>query len=115
MSDFTGGSEPAYNLLLDLDEVPVAASALGLLISDEAHQPEIRRLARAVLARLQTEPGDDRVLSVPLSPEEMKITHTAVRSLLDDLQRGQSPQREILWRIVEKLPDEHTMRAIMLE
>ena len=44
----------------------------------------------------------------------MKITHTAVKLLLDDLGRAQASEREILRRIVHKLPDEHTMRAIRL-
>jgi hypothetical protein len=115
MSDPTSDNEPAFHLLVDPDEVPVAVSALRLLISDEAHQPEIRGLARAVLDRLQADPAHAGVLEVPLSPQEMKITYTAVRLLLNDTQRGQTEEREILWRILEKLPDEHTMRAISLD
>jgi hypothetical protein len=45
----------------------------------------------------------------------MKITHSAVRLLRSDLQREQASEREILRRILDKLPDEHTMRAIELE
>ena len=45
----------------------------------------------------------------------MKITHTAVRVLLDDTQREQAGERELLRSILEKLPDEHTMRAIQLK
>jgi hypothetical protein len=117
MSDLTRESEPAYHLVLDPEEVPVAADALRLLISDEAHQPEIRRLARAVLARLQAEreEEEEEMLRVPLSSPEMKITHTAVRLLLKDLQRGQSAERQILWQILGKLPDEHAIRAIRLD
>jgi hypothetical protein len=44
----------------------------------------------------------------------MKITHSAVRLLINDLQREQHVERQILWRIIEKLPDEHVMRAIEL-
>ncbi len=54
------------------------------------------------------------MLTVSLEPRQMKITHSAVRLLLNDLQRGQAPEREILRSILEKLPDEHTMRAIEL-
>jgi hypothetical protein len=114
MSDLTSEAE-AYHLLLDPDEVPVAASALRLLIADEAHQPEIRRLARAVLARVEAGVENDGVLQVALSAPEMKITYTAVRLLLDDLQREQSAERAVLWQIVNKLPDEHAIRAIVLE
>jgi hypothetical protein len=106
--------EPPYHLLLDLDEVPVAARALRLLVSDEAHEPKIRGLAREVLAALEEMPDDRGVLTVALMPEQMKITHSAVRLLLNDLQREQAAERELLRAILEKLPDEHTMRAIVI-
>jgi hypothetical protein len=115
MGSLMSESKPAYHLLLDPDEVPVTARALRLLISGEAHQPEIRRLARGVLARVDAEPASSELLSVPLRAQEMKITYTAVRILLDDLQRGQSAERKLLWQILEKLPDEHAIRAIILE
>ena len=115
MNDLTSESEPAFHLFLDADELPVAASALRLLIADEAHQPDIRRLAREVIAQLGAAPAEGEALSVPLSAPQMKITFTAVRLLLNDLQREQDAERQILWRIVEKLPDEHAIRAIVLE
>jgi hypothetical protein len=115
MTNLTSESDAAYHLLLDADEVPVTASALRLLIADEAHQPEIRSLARAVLERLPAEPDMEKVLRVPLSSQELKITHTAVRLLLDDLQREQHDERAVLWRILDKLPDEHAIRAIALK
>jgi hypothetical protein len=105
---------PDYHLLLDRDEVPVAASALRLYIADEAHQPEIQALGREALAGLEGEPDEFGVLSVPLSAKEMKIVFFAVRLLINDLQREQADEREILWRIIQKLPDEHVMRAIEL-
>jgi hypothetical protein len=114
MSDGPQAPEPEYHLFLDPEQVPVAAGALRLLISDEAHQPQIRRLAREVLAELEAEPDAPASLTVSLTPEQMKITHTAVRLLLDDLQREQASEREILRVILDKLPDEHTMRAIVL-
>jgi hypothetical protein len=105
---------PDYHLHLEGDEVPVAASALRLLISDEAHEPDIRRLAREVLAGLDAEPDERGRTVLTLSPQQMKITHSAVRLLLNDLQRGQADEREVLWQILGKLPDEHVMRAIEL-
>jgi hypothetical protein len=119
MSDTTiepePASEPAYHLFLGRDEVPVAASALRLLISDEAHEPQIRRLAREVLAELEETPDERGVVTVSLAAQQMKITHSAVRLLLNDLQREQASEREILRQILDKLPDEHTMRAIDVE
>ena len=105
---------PDYHLLLDRDEVPVAASAMRLYLSDEAHQPEIQVIGREVLSGLEGEADERGVLSVPLSAKEMKIVFFSVRLLINDLQRGQAGEREILWRIIAKLPDEHVMRAIEL-
>jgi hypothetical protein len=104
--------EPPYHLILDADEIPQVAHALRLLISDEAHEPQIRQLARDVLAELELAPDERGVLTVALAPQQMKITHSATRLLLNDLQREQAGEREILHRILAKLPDEHTMRAI---
>ena len=115
MTDVTSGTEPPYHLLLEQDEVGVTETALNLLITDEAHQPEIRGIARDVLAAIAAAPAEGPVASVPLTPPQMKITHTAVRVLLDDLRREHEVEREILRRILDKLPDEHTMRAIELE
>ncbi len=115
MSDATSEPEPPYHLFLDEVEVPVAASALRLLISDEAHEPTIRRLAREVLAGLDGPRNEHGVVTVSLAPQQMKITHSAVRLLLNDLQRGQAQEREVLHRILDKLPDEHTMRAIVID
>jgi hypothetical protein len=114
MSDATPRPAPVYHLILDPEEVPVAAGALRLFISDEAGHPELRRLAREVLAELEGEVDAEGRVIVPLAAEQMKITHSAVRLLFDDLQVGQASQREILRGILDKLPDEHTMRAIVL-
>lgn len=115
MSATSDDAAPPYHLFLNVDEVPVAASALRLLISDEAHEPDIRRLAREVLAELEQLPDANGVLTVSLHAQQMKITYSAVKLLLNDLQRGQADEREILRQILDKLPDEHSMRAITLE
>ena len=44
------------------------------------------------------------MLTVSLEPRQMKITHSAVRLLLNDLQRGQAPEREILRSILREAP-----------
>ncbi|HEX3692452.1 MAG TPA: hypothetical protein VHU13_03825 [Solirubrobacteraceae bacterium] len=106
--------QPPYHLFLDGEEIPLLARAVRLLIGDEAHEPAIRGLARAVLAQLEQGASAEGKLTVTLSPEQMKITHTAAHLLLDDLQREQAAERELLRRVLDKLPDEHTMRAIQL-
>jgi hypothetical protein len=115
MSETPSEPEAAFHLLLDQDEVPVTASALRLLIADEAHQPEIRGLARAVIEELENPPGENGITTVTLSAQQMKITHTAVRLLFNDLQRGQADEVQTLRAILAKLPDEHTMRAIIID
>jgi hypothetical protein len=115
MTDTPSAPEPPYHLFLDPDEVPITASAVRLLLSDEAHEPEIRRLAREVLAALEGQPDERGTLSVSLEPQQMKIAHSAVRLLLNDLQREQADEREILRAILDKLPDEHVMRSIVIE
>ncbi len=107
--------EVAYHLLVRPEEVPVAERALRLLISDEAHQQQIRQLARNVLARLGPADATDAGSSVPLSAAEMKITHTALRLLLNDSGHGEAAEREILHGLLDKLPDEHAIRAIELD
>jgi len=108
--------EPPFHLLLEAEEVGAVRTALNLLIADERHEPPIRPLAREVLASLEA-PADEEsgILSVPLTPQQMKITHTAVKVAFDDTQREQAAERDLLRRVIDKLPDEHTMRAIELE
>jgi hypothetical protein len=114
-------SQPAYHLLLDPEEVPVVRQALDLMVEDAAHEGDIRGLARGVLSRLPSgTPGSgsqvgEEPASIPLTAPEMKIVHTSVHLLLDDLQREQAAEMEILHHILDKLPDEHAIRAIALE
>jgi hypothetical protein len=104
-----------FHLLLSTEEVPVTAQALRLLISDEAHEPLIRRLAREVLAGLgELAPGTDPA-TLTLTAQQMKITHSAVRLLLNDLRRGEGDEVARLRAVLDKLPDEHVMRAIALD
>lgn len=107
--------EPAYHLFLDPDELGPAGSALRLFISDEARESHIRQLAREVIAKLQAAPDEHGRVTVPLSAQQMKIAHSAVKLLHDDLQRHQAQERDALRRVLDKLPDEHTMRAIKVD
>ena len=95
---------PDYHLLLDRSEVPVTASAMRLYLGDEAHQPEIQALGRDVLAGLDGAPDERGVLSLPLSAKEMKIVFFAVRLLINDLQRGQAGERDVLWESSRSCP-----------
>lgn len=107
--------EPPYHLLLEAHERSVTAKALHLLVSDEAHEPQIRTLARDVLAGLEGTPDERGILSLALGSQQMKITHTALRLLFNDLGREQASELEVLRGVLDKLPDEHTMRAIAID
>lgn len=105
----------AFHLYLDAEEAASAAGALRLLISDEAHEALIRNVARDVLSALQRRPPEGQTLVVGLSEPGIKITHTAVKLLLSDLRRDQADEQHVLRRILDKLPDEHAIRAIVLQ
>ena len=49
-----------------------------------------------------------------LTPEQLKITHTALSSLLDDFGHDQPEIVGIIQEILQKLPDEHAIRAIRI-
>ena len=50
-----------------------------------------------------------------LTPEQLKITHTALRSLLDDFGHDEAQIQALIQEVLAKLPDEHAIRAIRLE
>jgi hypothetical protein len=50
-----------------------------------------------------------------LTPAQLKITHTALKSLLDDFGHDQHDVVRLIHEVLAKLPDEHSIRAISLE
>jgi hypothetical protein len=50
-----------------------------------------------------------------LTPAQLKITHTALHSLLDDFGHEESDVKKVIREVLDKLPDEHAMRAVRLE
>ena len=50
-----------------------------------------------------------------LTPAQLKITHTALHSLLDDFGRDQPQVLRTIHEVLDKLPDEHAIRAIQLD
>jgi hypothetical protein len=49
-----------------------------------------------------------------LTPAQLKIVHTALKSLLDDLGHEENDVKRIVQAVLEKLPGEHEIRAIDL-
>jgi hypothetical protein len=57
----------------------------------------------------------DRIAyTLDLTPAELKLTYSALRSLLDDFGHDERDVAAIVRRVIAKLPDEHSIRAIDL-
>jgi hypothetical protein len=50
-----------------------------------------------------------------LTPAQLKITHTALKSLLDDFGHEEHDVHRVIHEVLEKLPDDHSIRAISLD
>jgi len=50
-----------------------------------------------------------------LTAVQMKIVHTALKSLYDDLGRDQHDVKQVVASVLDKLPGEHDIRAIDLD
>jgi hypothetical protein len=50
-----------------------------------------------------------------LTAAQLKIVHTALKSLYDDLGRDQHDVKNVVAAVLDKLPGEHDIRAIDLE
>jgi len=49
-----------------------------------------------------------------LTAAQMKIVHTALKSMFDDLGHEEHDVREVVAAVLDKLPSEHDIRAIDL-
>jgi len=47
-----------------------------------------------------------------LTAAELKVTHTALKSLLDDFGHKEHEVQDLIRSVLDKLPDEHSIRAI---
>ena len=59
--------------------------------------------------------GESFNYHLELTPAQLKITHTALRSLLDDFGHEEHDVGAVIHEVLDKLPDEHSIRAIMLD
>jgi hypothetical protein len=50
-----------------------------------------------------------------LTAAELKVAHTALKSLLDDYGHDEQDVIQIIRQVLDKLPDEHSIRAIDLK
>ena len=56
--------------------------------------------------------AEDLNYHLALTPAQLKITHTALRSLLDDFGHEEHDVVAVIHEVLAKLPDEHSIRAI---
>lgn len=52
--------------------------------------------------------------TLSLTPAQLKVTHTALKSLLDDFGHDEHDVTRVIHEVINKLPDEHSIRAIDL-
>jgi hypothetical protein len=55
---------------------------------------------------------DETAYRLDLTAPQLKIVHTALKSLLDDFGHDEPDVHRIVRELLEKLPDEHSIRAI---
>lgn len=58
---------------------------------------------------------DDVAYRLELTPAQLKIVHTALKSLQDDLGHEENDVRRVVMSVLDKLPGEHEIRAINLD
>ena len=57
---------------------------------------------------------DDTAYRLELTPAQLKITHTALKSLLDDFGHDEPDVHRVIREVIDKLPDEHSLRDIKI-
>jgi hypothetical protein len=57
---------------------------------------------------------DEIAYRLELTPAQLKITWTALKSLADDYGHDEHDVLGVVRQVLEKLPDEHAIRAIEL-
>ena len=57
---------------------------------------------------------DEIAFRLDLTPGQLKIVHSALHSMLDDLGHDERDVLRIVREVLDKLPDEHSIRAIDL-
>jgi len=57
---------------------------------------------------------DDTAFRLDLTPSQLKITHAALKTMLDDFGHEEHDVHDVIKQVLDKLPDEHAIRAIEL-
>ena len=57
---------------------------------------------------------NDTAYRLELTPAQLKITYTALKSLLDDFGHDEPDVHRAIREVLDKLPDEHSLRDIKI-
>jgi hypothetical protein len=57
---------------------------------------------------------NDTAYRLDLTPAQLKITYTALKSLLDDFGHDEPDVHRVIREVIDKLPDEHSLRDIKI-
>jgi hypothetical protein len=57
---------------------------------------------------------DETAFRLDLTAAQLKITHSALKSMLDDFGRDQAAVHRIIREVLAKMPDEASIRAIQI-
>jgi hypothetical protein len=55
---------------------------------------------------------DEEAFRLALTPAQLKITWTALKSFLDDFGHDERDVHRVVREVLDKLPDEHAIRSI---
>ena len=55
---------------------------------------------------------DEIAYRLDLTPSQLKVTFTALKSFLDDFGHDEREVHELVRQVLDKLPDEHSIRSI---
>ena len=107
----TDDASAAYHLIVHPDEVPTLRLALTAFRDDFGRRErKVARIAGEVLESL----GDDGG-TVPLSEGGIKVTWSALHTLLDDSRREERAERAHLHALLDRLPSAAEVRTIDLD
>lgn len=103
---------PTFPLVVHDDERPVLRLALRVFRDDLGHEEQrIVALIDSVTNRIV----DDEQVPVVLDAADLKVTWSALHSLLNDSIRTQADERRHLHALLHRLPGEHDVHAIDLD
>jgi hypothetical protein len=60
-------------------------------------------------------PSGEIAYHLELTAAQLKIVHTALKTLFDDLGREEADVKQVVSAVLDKLPGEHDIRAINLD